>query len=356
MASAIMAALRLWQWLMSKRRLSDQQTRRIRDRQQQRATGKNVVASGADDTTLGAEQAGLVIAHFGRSVEVEMLEGDLCGQSVRCHLRANLISLVTGDRVVLRVDAASTDERRTGVIVASQPRRTLLARPDSHSGIPKPVAANIDRLGIVIAPEPQPFANLIDRYLVAAENAGITPFLVLNKRDLLNDNNREFIEALLQEYRAIGYHVISASTRDDQGLDALKEQIRDHICAFVGQSGVGKSSLISTLLPGVEIRIGDLSQAENKGRHTTTTARLFHLDICDLIDSPGIREFGLDHLDRIQVENGFIELKSWLGRCRFRDCRHLHEPGCILLEAEAQGAISPARLQSFRAILSEASA
>lgn len=361
---------------MSKRKLSDQQTRRIRARQQERTRGGDAVnvKNGADDSRLGAEQEGLVIAHFGRQVEVEALAEDIRGQIFRCHLRTNIEALVTGDRVVWCQQINLEGNSRRGVIVACHERHSLLARPDSHSGQPKPVAANIDRLAIVIAPAPQPFANLIDRYIVAAESAGITPFLVLNKHDLLNaasfQEQREEIEALLGEYRAIGYTVIIASAHTSDGLGALKQQIHGHTCAFVGQSGVGKSSLLSTLLPGVEIRVGALSEAEAKGRHTTTTARLFHLPLsdaeiavldqdklqgCDLIDSPGIREFGLDHLNRAEVENGFIELRDWFGRCRFRDCRHQQEPGCALTEAAASGAISANRLRSFRAILAAAS-
>lgn len=347
---------------MSKRRLSDQQTRRINDRQQQRVVRAGVPrteASADDDSTLGAEQAGLVLAHFGRRADIEVLEGEQRGNVVRCHIRANIAALVAGDRVVWRADTAHTDTRAAGVVVACLPRATVLARPDSHSGIPKPVAANVDRIAVVIAPEPQPFANLIDRYLVAAESAGITPFLVLNKADLLTDATRPAIEELLQEYRRIGYPVIAASAHAPGGLDDLKQHLRGCVSVFVGQSGVGKSSLISTLLPDIEIRVGELSQAESKGRHTTTTARLFHLegDLAgsDLIDSPGIREFGLDHLQRNQVETGFIELRDWFGRCRFRDCRHLHEPDCALKTAAAEGAISPARLASFQNILSTSS-
>lgn len=336
---------------MARRQLSDQQHRRIRARQAQRPD--------RGDARTGAEQEGLVIAHFGRQVEVEALAGADAGQVFRCHLRANLDALVAGDRVVWCAETGG-EERYRGIILAGRERRSLLARPDSHSGLPKPVAANLDRLGIVIAPQPQPFANLIDRYLVAAENAGITPFIVLNKLDLLDDaslgERRAEIEALLAEYRALGYAVVAASAHASHGLDALIGQLRGHTSAFVGQSGVGKSSLVGALLPGVDIRVGALSEAAAKGRHTTTTARLFHLPgaAADLIDSPGIREFGLDHLDRGAVERGFVELRDWLGRCRFRDCRHQQEPGCALAAAAASGAISAARLRSFRAILAEA--
>ena len=333
---------------MAKRRLTGQQLQRIQRSQRERADR----VGEAVDGELGAEQPGLVIAHYGRQVEVEALAGPTAGRIHRCHLCTNLTALVTGDRVVWRPELSADDDPRTvGVVVAGLERRSLLARPDSHAGIPKPVAANIDYIAIVIAPEPEPFANLIDRYLVAAETTGIAPLLVLNKTDLLTPANQPAIDALLAGYAAIGYRVLRAAAHSQHGLDELQDALRDTTSVFVGQSGVGKSSLISALLPGVDIRVGALSQAEAKGRHTTTTARLFHLPAGgDLIDSPGIREFGLGHLSAADIEQGFIEFRPWLGHCRFRDCRHRQEPGCALLTAEAEGRISAARMQSYRII------
>ena len=335
---------------MAKRRLSEQQTRRIRDQQHRRAQR---AADGdiSGDGDLGPEQSGLVISHFGTQLDVEVLEGEQRGDIVRCRLRTNLDALVTGDRVVWqpRLDGDG------GVVVASLPRHSLLSRPDSHSGLPRPVAANIDQILVVIAPQPEPFANLIDRYLVAAEACDIEPILLLNKSDLLDANNRSPIDALLATYRNIGYRVLCASTVDRNGLDELRARLDDRISVFVGQSGVGKSSLISTLLPGEEIRVGELSQAVSKGRHTTTTARLFHLPGGgDLIDSPGIREFGVGHLSRTDIEAGFRELRPLLGRCRFRNCRHDAEPGCAVREAETNGAMTAQRSFSLRALLAEA--
>lgn len=361
---------------MSKRKLTHQQTARVRNQQRARVE-RSEQATETDDTALGAEQPGLIIAHFGRQVEVEALEGELKGTLHRCHLRMNIEALAAGDRVVWRParinDNSATSEAGvvvnggtansgTGVIVAGLPRQSLLARPDVHLQTPKPVAANVDRIVIVIAPEPQPFANLIDRYLIASEAIDITPMLVLNKSDLLTSDDdspektkkRAALETLFEEYRALGYTTLQASTHSEHGLDALRAELRDRTSVFVGQSGVGKSSLIGALIPGLDIRVGELSAAESKGRHTTTTARLFHLPGGgDLIDSPGIREFGLDHLDRAQIEYGFIEFREWLGRCRFRDCRHQQDPGCALQEAFKTGRISASRMQSFTSILNQ---
>ena len=215
------------------------------------------------------------------------------------------------------------------------------------------MAANIDQVAIVIAPEPTPHGNLIDRYLVATEAMGAAALLVVNKADLLADAGTAAVLAtLLAPYEALGYPVIEAS-RATAGA-TLGAALAGHTSVLVGQSGVGKTSLVNALLPGLDRRTGELSGPGRKGRHTTTTAELYHLATGgDLIDSPGIREFGLDHLPRDTVAGGFREFRPFLGHCRFRDCRHRDEPGCALLEAVAAGKVSSERLASYRHIVDE---
>lgn len=338
---------------MAKRRLNRQQKWRIEKIQEERTARasrrERDINRQLHAGELGDEQSGLVIAHFGKQIDVEALEGDHCGEIIRCHVRANLGALVTGDRVIWRPGAEDL-----GVIVAVQERDNLLQRPDKFGQL-KPVAANIDRIILVIAPEPEPHDNLIDRYLVAAENCHITPLLLLNKTDLIGDHNRAQIQALLQRYEALDYTVEQTSMHtapeDDHTIESL---LKNRTSVFVGQSGVGKSSIISRLLQDSSIKVGDVSQSTGKGIHTTTTARLFHLDLGgDLIDSPGIREFGLWHMDIEHLEYGFREIRPLIGHCRFRNCRHQAEPGCALREAEEKGEISPARMQSFRRIYAE---
>ena len=336
---------------MAKRQLNRRQSWRIEKIQEERAARAARRESRAQEELeggeLGAEQVGLVIAHFGVQVEVEAQDGDDAGQVFRCHLRANLPTLVTGDRVVWR-----PGNQGIGVIVAQLPRHSELCRPDMRGQL-KPVAANVDQIIVVFAPIPEPHANLIDRYLIAAEHAGIAPLLLLNKADLIDEGNRTALESLLGVYRQLDYPLLEVSAHDGAGMSALRERLDGRISVFVGQSGVGKSSLVNSLLPDVDTRVGALSEQTGKGTHTTTTARLFHFPGGgDLIDSPGIREFGLGHVSRADVEAGFIEFRDLLGTCRFRDCRHDREPGCALLKALDDGRIQPQRMASYRHILS----
>ncbi|BAN50922.1 small ribosomal subunit biogenesis GTPase RsgA [Metapseudomonas resinovorans] len=335
---------------MAKRQLTRRQSWRIEKIQEERAARAAKRESRAveelEGGDLGPEQTGLVIAHFGVQVEVEALEGDQAGQIMRCHLRANLPPLVTGDRVVWR-----SGNQGIGVIVAQLPRTSELCRPDMR-GVLKPVAANVDQIVIVFAPLPHPHANLIDRYLIAAEHAGIRPLLLLNKADLVDDENGAMLDALLGVYRDLGYPLLEVSASQGGGMEDLMTRLDGHISVFVGQSGVGKSSLVNSLLPGVDTRVGPLSELTGKGTHTTTTARLFHFPGGgELIDSPGIREFGLGHVSRDDVEAGFIEFNELIGTCRFRDCKHDREPGCALLKALEDGRVHPQRMASYRHIL-----
>jgi len=331
---------------MSKRKLSRQQAWRIEKIQGERAkraarrdTDAQEALSGGE---LGPEQDGLVVAHYGTQVAVESEPGN----SQRCHLRANLEGLVTGDRVVW------CEGDPMGVVVAQRERHSVLSRPDPYGKL-KPIAANIDQILLVIAPFPEPHANLIDRYLVAAEAVGIEPVILLNKMDLLAADAllRAAMDELLAIYPTIGYRVLHTSITDS-GLVELHSALRARTSVFVGQSGVGKSSLVNVLLPDADIRVGALSESTQKGTHTTTTAQLLHLNCGGtLIDSPGIREFGLWHMSRAQVEQGFREFRALLGTCKFRDCQHEHEPGCAILDAAQCGAISATRLDSYRRIV-----
>jgi len=327
---------------MKKKGLNQRQLARIRDTQEAR-----VARSGSDTnpgTALpGTERRGLVISHFGQQLDIEALDGEDSGTVYRCFQRSNIAALVTGDEVIWQAGEPS------GVVLAGLSRRTLLTRPNNFGEL-KPVAANIDSLLIVIAAQPEPHYNLIDRYLVAAVHSGLQPLLLLNKCDLPQASDAGLQELLLL-YRRLDYPVLEVSGKAGTGLPALRQLLATRTSIFVGQSGVGKSALVNALLPGVNTLEGSLSEAVLKGRHTTTAARLFHFpEGGNLIDSPGIREFGLWHIGPEQLLQGFVEFHPYLGGCRFRDCRHEEEPDCRLQEAVKAGRIDPRRLASYQSI------
>lgn len=330
---------------MAKRKLNKRQAWRINKIQQERNDRANKkedqIHHELEGGDLGPEQNGQVISHFGTQVLIEAPDGN----RMRCYMRANLGGLVTGDNVAWRAGA------ELGVVVARHERQSELQRPNMYGEL-KSVAANIDYMVIVVAPEPHAHRNLIDRYLVAAEVSGIEPVLCLNKIDLLNDENREHFETLVNDYQDIGYRFIQTSAITEGGLEELKVLLKDRISVFVGQSGVGKSHTVSTLLPDEDIKVGGLRAQSKTGKHTTTTATLFHFPSGgDLIDSPGIREFGLWHMEEHEILEGFKEFQPFIGMCKFRDCKHQAEPGCAMKKALENGEISEGRFVSFQQIV-----
>lgn len=336
---------------MAKRKLNRRQAWRVKKIQEERTSRadkkESKIVADMEGGELGPEQSGQVIAHFGTQVLVEAGQTENSQrQQVRCYMRTNLGGLVTGDKIIWRLG-----QEGHGVVVARVDRQSELQRPNMYGEL-KPVAANVDYMVIVVAPEPHAHRNLIDRYLVAAEISGIEPVLCLNKTDLINDDNREHFEQLIRDYEKIGYRFVRASSKVEDGLNELKQLLKDRISVFVGQSGVGKSSIISTLLPDEDIKVGALSEQSRKGRHTTTTATLFHLPSGgDLIDSPGIREFGLWHMSEEDVLAGFKEFEPFIGTCKFRDCHHEAEPGCAIKHALKSGDISQGRFDSYQQII-----
>lgn len=320
---------------MPPRKLNLRQARRIEHLQRRR-----VEDARTPEDAVTATRRGIVISRFGKQADVE--DPERPGLLLRCHIRANIDSLVAGDRI------AWSPEGQSGVVLAREERLSALQRPDAQGRL-RVVAANLDRLVVVLAPEPPPHPNLLDRYLVAAEDAGIAATILVNKSDL---PGAEALYCSLAPYAGIGYTVIRASSREPASIGALGALLAGHATAFVGQSGVGKSSLIAALLPGEELRIGALSAAESKGRHTTTAARLYHLPQGgDLVDSPGIREFSLAFLEPARIASGFREFRPHLGQCRFRDCQHRDAPGCAIREAVARGEVAAARLASYLQII-----
>ena len=283
-----------------------------------------------------------VISHFGNEVLIE----DDQGLRLRAVPRQNLPGLVTGDRI-------GFEHNQTGlaVITTLAERHGTLSR-SVKSNDERVIATNIDQVAIVCAAKPTLRTGLIDRYLVASELAGLKPIIVFNKLDLLNEKKLQQTRGLLAVYEAIGYAVHYVSAVEHTHLRQLHEAFAGKTSILVGHSGVGKSSLISALIPDAQPRIGDVSSASNKGQHTTTHSELYRLpDGGHIIDSPGIREFGLRTVDAQTLASGFIEFRPYIGQCKFRNCTHRHEPGCAIHDAVTQGQISTARLHSYHAIL-----
>ncbi|MBS4433334.1 small ribosomal subunit biogenesis GTPase RsgA [Pectobacterium punjabense] len=332
---------------MSKKKLSKGQQRRVSANHQRRLK-KTESKVEWEDSQLGDAQEGIIISRFGMHADVESTDGVVH----RCNIRRTISSLVTGDQVVWRPGHESL-AGISGIVEAVHPRHSVLTRPDYYDGI-KPIAANIDQIVIVSAILPELSLNIIDRYLVACETLEIEPLIVLNKIDLLDDKSRQFVDELMDIYRALKYRVLMVSSHTQQGIPELEQALTDRISIFAGQSGVGKSSLLNALLALGEERIlvNEVSDTSGLGQHTTTASRLYHFPHGgDVIDSPGVREFGLWHLEPEQVTRGFIELREYIGSCKFRDCKHENDPGCAINAARERGDIAVERFDNYHRIL-----
>ncbi len=274
------------------------------------------------------------------------LAKDSNGNLFKCQQRKAIGQIVCGDIVQWQLE-----DDGTGVITEIKERNTVLQRPDINNNL-RIIAANIDQVFIVVAHKPELSQGLIDRYLVAAENSHLKPVIVLNKIDLFDEPLFSKLKQQLQIYTDIGYPVIYTSAQQEHGLDSLTNMLKNNNNIFVGQSGVGKSSLINTLLKS-DARIGEISEATGKGKHTTTTAYLYPLDHSQghIIDSPGVREFGLIKLSEDDIVHGFIEFKPFIGSCKFRNCAHKQEPGCALLNALEEKKITEQRWKSCQRII-----
>lgn len=281
---------------------------------------------------------GRIIASFGRRYLVELPDAAI----LDCVTRGKRSDLACGDFVTVR--SSSPGE---GVIEQTAPRTTLLYRSDANRQ--KLIAANVTQVVVVVAAVPEFHEALIDRCLAAAGHGEMATLIVLNKHDLAESTAAL---AKLEPYRRLGYQLLALSAKQD--ITPLRAHLQNHTSVLVGQSGVGKSTMVNRLVPEAAARIGELSAALDSGRHTTTHARLYHLDAdSHIIDSPGMQEFGLHHLGIDGLAHAFVEFRPLLGTCRFRNCRHLHEPDCAIAAACAAGTISERRLASYRKLLEE---
>ena len=317
---------------MARRRLSQRQQKRIHAAQQA--------------STLNEEFArGLVVSHQGGRVLVEQDDSEL----LDCKIKSNLGSIVCGDRV-----AIETTPQLQYRVVGILERDNLLQRVDGF-GNRREVAANISQLLVCLAVSPEPNLFLLDQYLLSAEQQQIEARIVLNKIDLAGTDEDSF--GLHRIYPPLGYRIVETSVKSGRGMDEFAAMLEHEVSVLSGVSGVGKSSLTSWLLPDEQIKIAEISEANEEGRHTTRASRLYHLPSGgDLIDTPGVRGFS-PFIDRSRpLANGFREINEVGASCRFHNCLHRNEPHCAVISALDDGRIAASRYQNYLKILEQSEA
>ena len=332
---------------------------------------RRTVIVGDDDAPMVDESlwdAGTVTSVHGLVCRVDDSGGRVWDCTTRRVLRTVLIEqrspITVGDRVWFSDQSAHHDGERVGVIERVAERKTILSRRDRRSR-EHTMAVNADQLLIVASiAQPKLKPHLIDRYIVAAVKGDLRPVVCFNKMDLhaatpdLEDEELDAsassVEQVIEEYRRLGYCCLRTSAIAGTGLDELRDELTGHMTVFSGQSGVGKSSLLNALQPGLNLTVQTVSAESEKGRHVTAYARLLRLDFGGyVVDTPGIRQFDLWAVDPGELEACFIEFVPHVQHCRFSDCTHREEDGCAVIAAVESGEISPRRYYSYLKMLRE---
>jgi ribosome biogenesis GTPase len=299
---------------------------------------------------------GVVVKSTGSWYEVRQEDGTI----IQCRLRGqfrikgikNTNPVVVGDFVQYELEKDGS-----GWITTIEPRKNYIDRKSTKlSKISHLIASNIDRAFLVVTlKEPRTSLGFIDRFLLAAEGFRIPVCLVFNKMDIYIKEELEVVNKLEKLYAGIGYQTLRTSTQTGEGIDELKRLMQGQTVLFSGHSGVGKSALIKAVAPEMDIKIGDISYVHNKGKHTTTFAQMYRIDSVDgfIIDTPGIKEFGLIQYSKEEIRDYFPEIRQYNNCCRFDNCLHVHEPGCAVLKAVEEGKIPSSRYLNYLAILQD---
>ncbi|MCR5114640.1 MAG: ribosome small subunit-dependent GTPase A [Bacteroidales bacterium] len=298
--------------------------------------------------------AGLVMRSTGSWYEVRTDDGDIVSCRLRGQFRTKGIKttnpVVVGDRVRFLVEKDGC-----GYITTLEPRRNFIDRKSTNlSKISHIIAANIDQAFLVVTlRDPRTSLGFIDRFLVAAEGFRIHTHLIFNKIDIYSEEEKEEIAALEAIYEKIGYPTLRTSTVTGEGMAELKALMAGKVSLFSGHSGVGKSAIINHIDPTLNLKVGKISDVHSKGTHTTTFASMFAVGDGFLIDTPGVKEFGLIRYRPEEIRDYFPEIRKYNNCCRFSDCSHTHEPGCAVLQALEEGEIAPHRYENYLNILND---
>lgn len=286
---------------------------------------------------MNTDLHGIVISRHGKEVLIE----DDQGMRHRCITRTQLDAVISGDRVLWQQQSQGH-----GSITRVLPRHGEL-HAISKTGKPRVVAANIDIALVVCAAQPQLQIDLLDHYIIAAEIATIQPIILFNKIDLMSAEELHVVHSELDLYQMLGYRVDYVSIQQAVGIVSLQDELTGKTAVLLGQSGVGKSSLLRALIPGATARIGELSSEQ--GKHTTSHSELYHLPNGGyVIDSPGVRSFNFIPVDAATLAHAFVEFRPYLGQCRFANCSHTHEPGCAIKQAVDNHIITPQRYDRYQ--------
>ena len=292
--------------------------------------------------TSDPEAPARVIANHGAELTLRTSSG----KKITATSKKKLGLVVTGDLVLWQAE-----EHGTVRVIDILERAGTLARTD-RQGHAKPIATNISQVLVVTAPKPPFDTLLLDRYCVAASDIGVDIGIIINKTDLLDTSSRETANEIEHLYNGLGYPVARCCTKEPNGLAQVMKLLENKVSILVGQSGVGKSSILNALLPQQEIKTGSLSSNSGLGRHTTTVTNWYELaNNGAIIDSPGVRQFSIEHLDSVDIQAGFREISDHAGQCKFNDCTHQHEPDCAVLSALSNGSIHKDRYQHFLQLL-----